>query len=644
MNRTTERRRWLVAALAVCIGAGLAWTSSDASRPGADCVWASGADTAQVQRFFQDWLAQSHAPALTGWNVSLEQRTAQIELATEAGQYRIALALAPQCSETPEARLLRPERTVGFPTAKDLHVLAAGFPAPKLQLSNGAARSASVTAALFIIIAFFGLGLVLSSPPPGTARGTASDAAWVLFLVGLAAWPILFAPFDTDAPALRAAFAAVDVFGDWNHPFLPYLLNRPTTWFSLEPWALRLVPFAFLCTETALMMLAAHRDGGRLAAALAGTWFACEVRRRHGLSDLGDWDVAGTFLMALVLVVQRRQRLGWRDALVIGTLMVAAVMSSWLMVVVAGVLVGCLGIEAARGRMRAGPALAVGAVFVLLAARSLSVFAAGSGQAAIVTGGDLWRQMYEETPVGRSVAMALPVALGVTWLLMSWDRLSARFVALTLIAVPGAVVVAYQRSHVNGGYYVGLVTPMLAYVAAVGTARLLAALADRVARVGVLAAMPAVGTAVRSAAVLVLALATVGRLAPGELGVGAAQLKILAHETRTDSLPIFTNSPDLPRLLAFERSRAGEGPMTDVIGQGPPDLESRVRLLEQDSCAPAFDSVPTGFYLVYLDSADHEVRRLCVEQLGSRCRELSPMTVGGRRTNWVLRCDGGSEH
>ena len=34
----------------------------------------------------------------------------------------------------------------------------------------------------------------------------------------------------------------------------------------------------------------AHHDGGRLAGILAGMWFACEVRRRHGLFDLADWD------------------------------------------------------------------------------------------------------------------------------------------------------------------------------------------------------------------------------------------------------------------------------------------------------------------------------------------------------------------
>ena len=94
-------------------------------------------------------------------------------------------------------------------------------------------------------------------------------------------------------------------------------------WFSLEPWALRLVPLVFLCAETLLTMLAATRDGGNLAGPLAAVWFACEIRRRHGLYDLSDWDVAGTFLMGLLLILQRRQALGWRGAFAVHTWLAA---------------------------------------------------------------------------------------------------------------------------------------------------------------------------------------------------------------------------------------------------------------------------------------------------------------------------------
>jgi hypothetical protein len=191
--------------------------------------------------------------------------------------------------------------------------------------------------------------------------------------------------------------------------------------------------------------------------------------------------------------------------------------------------------------------------------------------------------------------------------------------------------VANEGSHVNGGYYVGLVTPLLLYAAAAGTADVLEAL---VSCAGGHRTM-----ALRSALVLALAVATVGRLGTGEAGTGAEPLRILAHESRGNTLPIFTNSEDLPRLLAFERARAGEGVIADVIASHPPDFQTRVRLLAGDACAPAPGAEAAGFYLVYLDSADREARRACVERLGARCRDIGPVQTAARRANWVLQCD-----
>jgi hypothetical protein len=225
------------------------------------------------------------------------------------------------------------------------------------------------------------------------------------------------------------------------------------------------------------------------------------------------------------------------------------------------------------------------------------------------------------------------------WLAKSCGRLGPRFAALSLIAVLAAIYVAQQRSHVNGGYYIGLVTPMLLYAASVATAQVIEALADRAAQVGVSRAVPYVAAAIRGALALAVAVVTVRSLGTGEMGVGAEQLTILAHDMRADRLPIFTNSRDLVPLLAFERARAGEGPIADVIDSDSTALMRRAHLLERDSCTPALDSAAAGFYLVYLDSEDRETRRRCVEDLGSRCRDLAPATAGDGRTNWVLRCD-----
>ncbi|MBI3785036.1 MAG: hypothetical protein HY270_16725 [Deltaproteobacteria bacterium] len=493
--------------------------------------------------------------------------------------------------------------------------------------------------ALFIVVGFFAIGVAVPANHNEVwSTATAVVIISVLILVGLAAWPILFAPFDTDTPVLRAAFAATDVFGDWNHPFLPYLFNRPTTWLSLEPWALRIVPLAFLSAETVLMMLAARRDGGMIAAALGGVWFSSEIRRRHGLFDLGDWDVGGTFLVLLLLAVQHREELGPRRVTALCALMAAGVMSSWLMIVVSGVLVGCLGIEAIRGRLSARVFTAPGLVFALLAVFSLRVFTMGAGQPVQVSGEELWQQMYHELPLERQISMLLPVGLGIVWLVKNRSALAQRFVGFCLIAVPSATYVAYERSHVNGGYYIGLVTPMLLYAASVGTVRAVEGVLDWLVNASGGSKRPLAVTSARTFVVLLLAAATVGRLEAGEMGIGAEHLTLLAHETLSNELPIYTNSPDLPRLLAFERARAGEGQIGDTIQPAPPDLAQRFHLLAPAACAPN-DSSSGPFYLVYLNTGERELRRKCVEQLGARCSDISASVKRNDRSNWVLRCN-----
>ena len=90
------------------------------------------------------------------------------------------------------------------------------------------------------------------------------------------------------------------------------------------------------------MVLAATRAGGALAGVASGVWFAWEVRLRHGLVDLGDWDLAGAFLIALLLWTQRPPRSERVKWIVVAVLMIGGVFSSWLMIVPAGVLLGHL--------------------------------------------------------------------------------------------------------------------------------------------------------------------------------------------------------------------------------------------------------------------------------------------------------------
>src|SRR5438552_7493570 len=247
----------------------------------------------------------------------------------------------------------------------------------------------------------------------------------VIVLVGLAAWPVLIHPLDTGAPVIRAAAAATDIFGDRFHPFLPFLLFRPTTWWSIEPWALRLVPLIFLALEGVLAVAAARYAGDGVAGVLAGIWFACEVRRRHGLADLSDWDVAGAFLMMLLLVLQRPWARSGAGTVLLPVLMCAGMASSWLMIVPDGVLVGCVGIDVLRRRWRLAPALLLAAIFVGLAIQALRIFVAGSPGA--ISDSTLWEQMYSELPLARSAAMALPLILAALSPLRPQARLPPRF-------------------------------------------------------------------------------------------------------------------------------------------------------------------------------------------------------------------------
>src|SRR5436190_22772084 len=102
MRTANQRHRLFVMVLALLVGSSFAW-SFWGELLGAQCVWKSGADVAQVDGFLRDWLVQRSGPALVNWNVGLEMGRAQIELTTESGDYHIALDLGPGCWTPPKA-------------------------------------------------------------------------------------------------------------------------------------------------------------------------------------------------------------------------------------------------------------------------------------------------------------------------------------------------------------------------------------------------------------------------------------------------------------------------------------------------------------------------------------------------------------
>lgn len=606
------------------------------------CVWKTGMEAGAIGRFLEDWSARHRGPAITTWGLKASPQRIELNLDTTAGACEVTIELGRSCRRSPTATLRSSTLAGSFPTSADLTDLAAGFPAPKGAAGDTGSDSGAISFTNFFPMISCLLLVVASLAPASRGRRwIPALGACLLVLVGGAAWPLFDAPFDTDAPVLRAAFAAVDIFGDWNHPFLPYLLNRPATWFSLEPRVLRVVPFLFLCAETALLALAATRDGGLLAGMLAGVWFACEVPRRHGLSDLGDWDFAGTFLVALLLWAQRsepRRSCAW---VLLALLLGASVFSSWLMIVPAGVLVGLLALESLRGRLPVLPVAGAAMVFFALAVTALRIFAVGA-QAGPGHAQEVARGMLIESPMGRNPAMAIPAALGLVWLSMGLGRLANRFALFTLIAVPCSIALAFRWSHVNGGYYVGLVTPLLCYAAAVATALGLGDWVDSLSRARPLSDRIWAAPLLRGAVILFIGALTADK-GFTSIGTGWEYGWAFAQETTRDQLPILTNSVSLPRLIGFERARAGEGPIHEAIN-APEELVHRIRIVDRATCLPAGgdSGLEAGFYLVHFRNEDATARQVCLDRFGSLCRELQPPGPTGNRTAWFYRCDAPS--
>ncbi|TMA33332.1 MAG: hypothetical protein E6J79_18045 [Deltaproteobacteria bacterium] len=601
----------------------LAASIGSATRAHAACVW-TGSGGERVGPFLTEWVSEHGGGALALWNVEIADDTARLELRTAAaGTVRITLTLGDDCAP-PRAALVSGGQANAFPTGADLEALAHGFPAERRRPRSDRTPPGPWPLRLpFVLVALLAAAVASARD---NARTRAATTLLVIVLVGLAAWPLLFHPLDTDAPVIRAAATATDIFGDQFHPFLPFLLGRPTTWWSIEPWALRLVPLFFLALEAVLAVAAARRDGGGVAGVLAGIWFACEVRRRHGLMDLSDWDIAGAFLMMLLLTLQRPWARGWVGTALLAVLMCAGVASSWLMIVPDGVLVGCAAVEVLRRRWRLEHALLLAATFGGLALEALRVFGAGSQVAAEISTSTLWEQMYAELPLARTTAMALPLILGSIWLLRQQGRVAPRFVLLCLLALPTAVVVAHRNSHVAGGYYIGLVTPLLLYAAAVGTVHAAAVLIRGWDRVQV-----------RPAVTVGLIAATVFSSAPGSSASAVEYLQPIALETRADNLPIHTNRPDLARVLAYERARAGAERLSLKRALwGSRDLRLRLSILAPGACPP--DGDESGFYAAL--SFPTAAQRECFAALGSRCRDIGPPRDRLDDDWLVLRCEG----
>jgi hypothetical protein len=626
-------------------------------------------DEAGMGRFLDDWSAEAGLGAVASWDLQVSGDEASIELETASWAGGVRLRLRAGCEGAPAA-----SATVrrGRELPRDaVRVLAAGFPAPRRSL----AEPESEESERHVPFALVGLGVILAAFVAERRSRWARRGALAVVLAGvgamalLAAWPLFAVPFDCDAGVLRVAYAREDVFGDWNHPFLPYLLNHPATRLSLEPWAVRIVPFLWMAAQLWMLVLLAVRWAGPTAGALAGVWLACEIPRRQSIDQLADWDLAGVFLLGLAAWLAWRERrpasssasaaetgpapsappASTRETAGLLALMTLGFYSSYMMIVPLGVLVLVLLWDRGTGRYLRW---AGAACFGILAVRALVVFRSGSDVTRLVySARTLVGEMANELPSARVPVMLGVMLAGAGWLALRSvrarpgdpaGRRAPRFLLGVLPAVPAATLLAWYWSHVNHGYYVCLVTPPWLLAGAVALGRL----GDRVYD-GSVERLRGLGagrwSGVPGAVVLLAALvgvwgATVSLPAFREdvhfEPSGIEHLAAFDETQRRDPLPIVTDSYHLPLYLAYERGRRGvrpEGPM--LPPGGPLDVMPRLRWVD-GACGPTvvpgrggrepwtWDDLGDRFYFV--TEAGRRPEGACPADPGVRCDRLYP--------------------
>ncbi len=617
------------------------------------CVWAAGTDSKLVGAYLKAWTRQNGLGELQGWGVSMQPHRARITLRTEHGSGVYYLVPGESCKAVPQVDTARAQRSKPIPPAT-LNLLAKGFPAARRQLAGGQApqrcrpqdRGCTIGACDQESWGFLGLAVLLvllawfaEAAPKRVQRGAlVLTTLGVGALVAYSVAPLFTMPFSNDAPLLRAAYARESVFADWNHSYLPYLLNRPTTWFSMEPWALRIMPFGWLLAETALLVVVARRQGGLVAGALAGVWFASEVRRRQGIVELTDWDLAGLFLLGLVWWCTRPKTdpaTSTRLWIWLVVLMTAAFLGSYMMLVPVTALVGLLWLDP-ETRARLAPPTTV--IWALIALSAVRIFVAGQSISPAVSSLDeLVRLMVVETPFHRTLWMIPPFVIGVGWLAWGWRRLDRRFIAAGIVSIPLATLFAWRFSHVNQGYYICLTTPLVLLASAAGVgagAERLCAWATP--RMGALASRIVIALGLTGLALFTVSLWSHGDLnkfAPSGLRNMAPFEKLIAG----DRLPIVTDTEHFSLYLGYERARRGESPRAPLLSTGPPDIAARTRFLNPRTCrvAGGWESL-REFYLVR--EGNQSDKRLCPPPAGYGCKPLF------KRRVWLnyFRCSRGA--
>jgi len=640
------------------------WPPPDTAAAARTCVFTDQVDSRRMEAFLTAWWAAHGQGELTDWSVSIGRSRAQVSFLREGRPpVRFRLELPDDCRGTVQVHA---EESSPGPAVSEraTEKLAAGFPLERTMVWKGEAEEGSgrtrllltlLIVALAVALRLFhgrdnllgrisaGLGRFLMSP---LKRPDPLVLPLALVLVGLAAWPLLFEPLARDAIIFRYFCALGGLLEDPGHPFFPFLVMRLGSFLSRDPWALRLGLLLFLAAQTLLLTHLAGRLDGRLAGLAAAAWLAMEVRRRYGLVDLSDWDMAGTFLVAYCWWLMR-----WVDDdptpppprawALLGLLLVMGCISSYLMLVPSGLLIGVLAFRAWRRQLPRLPVLLVGAALLLLALPQRVYMLYGrtrenwQGPADTM---ELLSQVWQALPGTRTLVMIVPGILGAWWLWRNRRQALAQFMAATLAGVLATLVIFRPLVSMNG-FYFGLCTPLILWAGAAGCTELLRRLARPPGPLKEGWLRTAVGAALPGLALLGLSLTFTW---PGKMVgsvSGAPQMYGFVAAALEEPLPVLSDAWVLELAILHESVRTGrEEPdhqvfrtivrqkthEKDGLETGELDQARRVFPFHTGTCRPRYgwNHIKGDFYLALAGFEFGPEEGLCRRLVEQHCRTL----------------------
>lgn len=566
--------------VAVVVSAGVL-LPRDAS---SECAWRPP-DSAEVGRAVESWYVDVAGSARNpAWALSAGGDTVAIKLGEGADVAVVEVVLAADCTQSVSTtwsagasrwfddeqagRLvagLGLESVVVKPGGADGDSRHSAGPDPLKRLNP-------VDIAL-VVVALAALLLAFVRRRDGTGP-LIVDTVLLAGMMLLAAWPVFPVPFSTDAEILRVAYAARDVFGDWNHPFLSYLLNRPVARLSSDPSILRVVPFCWALLETFLFSLAARKIAGRVAFVMVAIWMASSLRLTMGMIDLSDWNLAGIFLALMVLWVtgQGRQAPRLKYFPVAAALILAGCFSSYMMIVPSTILTAILVVDWRKGRSSVfGPVTAAGALLFA----GIFVFDAFSSGATVRGGGftqdlpGMLRAVFvSEPPFGLSIAMPGLIAAGFLSGALRRESKAWWFCLATLLFSVGALALALVFSAINGAYYFGLFRGTCYLPAAVLVAVVVEWLSGRLTHVGSPGWLAGVIVPVVFALVMFGATFRVETVPRGSEVGGVGHMSEFAERTGRGRVRVFSNDINARVLLLYSDVLEGRQDIGVIIDDG----------------------------------------------------------------------------